>query len=76
MSCTQQTQTVSAAAERMRRSRERRREGYAFSVWTDVRVRDIDALIARGLLAPEDRDDRGAVDAALRLLLDAVLKEA
>jgi hypothetical protein len=51
---------VSAAAERMRRYRERRRDGLrCFTL--EIRDEEIDALIKRGHLAASDRDDTAAI---------------
>jgi hypothetical protein len=64
----------SLAAERMRRHRRRRREGLRhFAV--DLREREIDALIRKGLLPRESRTDRTAVVNALYAFLDRTLRE-
>ncbi len=60
-------------AERMQQSRQRRREGFVGVIAMEVRQREVAALIARGLLAAADRDDRGAIAEALGRLLDTVL---
>ena len=63
----------SAAAKRMRRHRQRRREGLRhFGV--DLKEAEIDALIRRGLLATESRMDRTAVVSALYKFLDQTLR--
>jgi hypothetical protein len=60
---------LSSAAERMRLYRERRRRGLS-CVKVQLRRTEVDALIARGLLEPADRQDRGVLAAALHRYLD------
>ena len=52
------------AAERMRRYRERRREGMRCQ-WIELRDTEIDALVKRGLLKAETRNDQNAIADAL-----------
>jgi hypothetical protein len=59
----------SSAADRMRRSRERRRERLRI-VQFAVRDIEVDALVSHGLLDPTDRKDRAATARALGRLLD------
>ena len=54
----------SAAAERMRRHRQRRRDGLR-CLTIEVYETEVDALIQRGLLKPETRNDSLAVIEAL-----------
>jgi len=54
----------SPAAERMRLHRERRRRGLR-CLMIQLRDTDVDALIRRGLLEQETRNDRNAVLKAL-----------
>jgi len=54
----------SSAAERMRLHRERRRRGLR-CLMIQLRETDVDALIRRGLLEQEMRNDRNAVLKAL-----------
>jgi hypothetical protein len=61
---------VSPAAERMRRYRERRQRGL-LCIKVQLRRTEVDALIARGLLKPTERQDRSALAAALHRYLDA-----
>jgi hypothetical protein len=61
-----------AGAERMARHRKCRRQGLR-SVVVAVRDSEIDALVARKLLAPELRNERSEISWALGLLLDDVL---
>ena len=58
-----------SATERMRRSRERRREGLRCYM-IEVRDDEVEALIRRGCLAAEDREDACAVVEALYQFLD------
>ena len=60
------------AAERMRRCRARRRAGYrCFMV--ELHRREIDALVHRGLLRADERDDEGAVVDALSQYIEQTL---
>jgi len=52
------------AAERMLRHRERRREGMR-CLWIELRDMEIDALVQRGLLKAETRNDQNAIADAL-----------
>ena len=54
----------SAAAERMRQHRERRRQGLR-CLMIELHVTEIEALVRMGLLNPELRDDLEAVSVAL-----------
>ena len=56
--------TSSPAAERMRRHRERRREGLC-CLFVELRETEIDALVRRSLLEPETRHDQNAIADAL-----------
>jgi hypothetical protein len=65
---------LSPAAERMRRHRERRRNGLrSFNV--DLRETEIDELVRRGLLKPEGRHDQNSIIAALYTFLDQVFSK-
>jgi len=55
----------------MRRQRERRRRAL-LCITVQLRRIEVDALIAFGLLEATDREDRGALAAALHRHLDAV----
>jgi hypothetical protein len=63
-----------AATERMRRTRERQREGLRF-IGLDVRDTEIAELVRRRLLAEADQDDPDAISTALGALLDQVLPQ-
>jgi hypothetical protein len=65
----------SAAAERMRLHRERRRQGLR-CLMIELRETEIDALIRRGLLNNETRNDPGAVSEALYAFFDSTLGAA
>jgi hypothetical protein len=63
----------SAAAERMRAHRERRRSGLrCFTL--QIRAREIDVLVQRGLLSPDARNKPNAVIMALYRHLDETLR--
>jgi hypothetical protein len=62
----------SAAAERMRLHRERRRKGLR-CLTIELRETEIDALIREGLLKPETRNDPSALSDALYAFLDGTL---
>jgi len=65
---------LSAAAERMRRHRQRRRDGLrCFMI--ELRETEIDAFIRKGLLELENRHDYDSVQAALYAFLDRALGE-
>ena len=64
--------TRSAAAERMRRHRERRRKGLR-CLMIQLRETEIDALIGIGLLKPEMRNNPSAVRKAFYTFLDGTL---
>jgi hypothetical protein len=61
-----------SAAERMRRSRERRRKGLRF-LTIEIREAEIDQLIRRKRLAAEDRENSDALRRALYEYLDHTL---
>jgi hypothetical protein len=56
--------TRSPAAERMRRHRERRREGLRCLI-IELRDQEIDALIRNGLLKADTRNDPCSIEMAL-----------
>jgi hypothetical protein len=66
------TPAPSAAALRMRRHRERRRDGLR-CMTIELRATEIDALIRRGLLKGEMRNDRRAIQVAFYEFLDRAL---
>jgi hypothetical protein len=62
----------SAAAKRMRRYRQRRRDGLR-CLMIELRETEIDTLIRNGLLAAESRHDYESVQSALYAFLDRAL---
>ena len=62
----------SLAAGRMRLHRQRRRDGLR-CLMIELRETEIDALIQRGLLNNETRNDPGAIIDALYAFLDSTL---
>jgi hypothetical protein len=64
----------SPSAERMRVSRQRRRDGLR-CVPLEVRDEEIEALVKAGLLASDARNDRTAIAAAMGRLLDRLPPE-
>jgi hypothetical protein len=76
MTATSTTEPASstAAAERMRRHRQRRRDGFR-CLMIELRETEIDALISNGLLAAEDRQDYNSVQSAFYAFLDDAFEE-
>jgi hypothetical protein len=64
--------TRTAAAERMRRHRQRQRDGLR-CLTIELRETEIDALIVKGLLKRETRNDPNAISQALYDFLDHTL---
>jgi hypothetical protein len=64
--------TLSPAAARMRRHRERRRDGLR-CLTVEIRESELDALVLRGLLPEDSRNDRNAVLQALYSFLEQEL---
>jgi hypothetical protein len=62
----------SAAAERMRRHRERRRDGLR-CLTIELRKTEIDALARSGFLKPDARNDLYSIEMALYRLLERTL---
>jgi hypothetical protein len=62
----------SRAAERMRRHRERRRDGLR-CITIELREAEIDALVRKGLLKSETRNERKAIRQALYAFLEDTL---
>ena len=62
----------SPGAERMRRHRERRRDGLR-CLNIELRATEIDELIDRGLLKPETRNDAKSIIEALYAFFDETL---
>ena len=66
--------TRTAAAERMRRHRQSRRDGLR-CLGIELRETEIDALIRKGLLKPETRNDTSAIIDALYAYLESTLDQ-
>jgi hypothetical protein len=66
--------TRTAAAERMRRHRQRRRDGLRCLI-IELRETEIDALIRNGLLQPENRQDYDSLQSAFYAFLDDAFAE-
>ena len=67
------TASPTPAAERMRRHRERRRDGMR-CLWIELRDTEIDALVQSGLLKAETRNDQNAIADALYEHLERTLE--
>jgi hypothetical protein len=63
------TRNAEAAAERMRRLRQRRRDGLVY-LGIELRVTEISRLVALGYLSPDHRNDPEKVLHALYWFLD------
>jgi hypothetical protein len=63
---------LSLAAERMRRHRQRRRDGMR-CLTIELRETEIDGLVLRGMLPPVMRHDKNAVVEALYAFFDQTL---
>ncbi len=58
------------AAERMRRYRERKRNGMLFMAQVPIYALDAEALVKYGRLKPEDEGNRAAIVEAVEALVD------
>ena len=74
ISPTTEPTTSTAAAERMRRHRQRRRDGLRCLI-IELRETEIDDLIHKGLLKSETRNDPSAVIDALYAHLDHTMDQ-
>jgi hypothetical protein len=75
MSAGCQPEPRTPTAERMRRHRERRREGLR-CLTIEIHEEEIDALISRGFLKAETRNDVNAVLQAFYAFLESALGDA
>jgi hypothetical protein len=66
--------TRTAAAERMRRHRQRRRDGLR-CLMIELRETEIDEFLRKGLLKPETRNDTSAIIDALYAHLESTLDQ-
>ena len=67
--------TRTAAAERMRRHRQRRRDGLR-CLMIELRETEIDEFLRKGLLKPETRNDTSAIIDALYVHLESTLHQS
>ena len=69
---TMQTQTVevSNGAERMRRYRDRKRQGVVCIARVPVYVLDVEALVQNSRLNPDDQNSATKISAAIEALVD------
>jgi len=67
--------TCTAAAERMRRHRQRRRDGLRCLI-IELRETEIDEFLRKGLLKPETRNDTSAIIDALYAHLESTLDQS
>ena len=58
------------AAERQRRYRERKRQGVVCVVRVPIYVLDVEKLVTRNRLEPDDQNDVGKISAAIEALVD------
>ncbi len=58
------------AAERMRRYRERKRNGMLFMAQVPIYALDAEAFVKRGRLKPEDEGNREKISEAVEALVD------
>ncbi len=64
------TGNASTAAERMRRYRERKRQGVICMAHVPIYPLDAEAFVKRGRLKPEDEGNRAAIVEAVEALVD------
>ncbi len=64
------TSNASTAAERMRRYRERKRQGVLCVACVPIYALDAEAFVKRGRLRPEDEGNRVAIVEAVEALVD------
>ena len=74
ISSTIQPPTLTAAADRMRRHRQRRRDGLRCFI-IELRETEVDVLIKKGLLPAENRQDYASVQSAFYAFLDDAFGE-
>ena len=61
---------VSSAAERMRRYRERKRQGVVCVASVPIYALDVEALVTHSRLKPEEQNDTAKISAAIEALVD------
>ena len=65
-----ETAEVSSGTERQRRYRERKRQGVVCVVRVPIYVLDVEKLVTRNRLKPEDQNDTAKISAAIEALVD------
>ncbi len=65
-----QTVEVSNGAERMRRYRERKRQGVVCIARVPIYVLDVEALVQNNRLKPDEQNDTAKISAAIENLVD------
>ena len=65
-----ETTEVSNSAERQRRYRDRKRQGVVCVAKVPIYVRDVETLVARNRLEPDDQEDTAKIGAAVEALVD------
>jgi hypothetical protein len=64
-----------SAAERMRRYRKRKRRGQRI-IRMQIGPTEIEALVAKGHLRPDDREDNIAIEFGLSVLIDEAIGDS
>ncbi len=65
-----ETIEVSNGAERMRRYRERKRQGVVCIARVPIYVLDVEALVTRNRLKPDEQNNTAKISAAVEALVD------
>jgi hypothetical protein len=65
-------QTPQSGAERMRRYRQRQRRGERI-IQLQIGPADIEALVSKGFIGPDDRQDTTAIEYGVSALIDEVI---
>jgi hypothetical protein len=71
----QDTQTSQSAAERMRHYRQRQRRGERI-IRVQIGPAEIEALVSKGFIGPDDRQDPVAIEYGLSVLIDQALGDS
>ena len=61
---------MSNGAERQRRYRERKRQGVVCIIQVPIYCRDVETLVTRNRLKPDDRNDATKISTAVEALVD------
>ncbi len=65
-----ETSEVSNGTERQRRYRERKRQGVVCVAQVPIYVLDVETLVSRNRLKPDDQKDTAKISAAIEALVD------